>query len=212
MSPTFADPRGPRATIRKELAIFDFELTEPACTTRSCAEPRTGAPCAGRRAAADTELAESGRFSLVDIAPIMRGAQQPAILRRLRHQACEELGADLAVTGMVFKFSNLILNMTIYCARHQDRQQPRGGTAPTCAATPTNPGRARRLAGAQPAAGACLRRAEAAIGAHGSGLQARGVPAQMIVHEGGDEVIAVVVTGLATQGEGNVRPLARSLQ
>src|SRR4030081_3406443 len=45
-----------------------------------------------------------------------------------------------------------------------------------------------------------------------SGLEARGMPAQMVVHEGGDEVIAVIVTALAAQGERNVRFLAGSLQ
>src|SRR5437879_6037328 len=37
-----------------------------------------------------------------------------------------------------------------------------------------------------------------------SSLQARGVPPQMIAHESGDEVVAVVVTGLTAQGERNV--------
>src|SRR5882757_7088439 len=37
-----------------------------------------------------------------------------------------------------------------------------------------------------------------------SSLQPRGMPAQMIGHEGRDEVVAVVVAGLAPQGEGNV--------
>src|SRR5689334_342202 len=45
-----------------------------------------------------------------------------------------------------------------------------------------------------------------------SGGQTRRVPAQMIVHEAGDEVVAVVVAGLAPQGEGYPRFLARGLQ
>lgn len=38
------------------------------------------------------------------------------------------------------------------------------------------------------------------------------MPAQMIGHEGRDEVIAVVVTWLAAKGEGNVRLLAGAFQ
>ena len=45
-----------------------------------------------------------------------------------------------------------------------------------------------------------------------SGFQPRGMPAQMIAHEGGDEVIAVVVTGLAAQVERDIRLLASALQ
>jgi len=46
----------------------------------------------------------------------------------------------------------------------------------------------------------------------GSGLEPRDVPAQMIGHEGGDEIIAVVVTALAAQGEGDASLLASCLQ
>jgi Protein of unknown function (DUF2380) len=62
------------------------------------------------------ELAESGRFELVDIAP---NAEQA---RHSNLQACggcdarmaRELGAKLAITGTVQKVSNLILNINIY--------------------------------------------------------------------------------------------------
>ena len=43
-------------------------------------------------------------------------------------------------------------------------------------------------------------------------LQPRGVPAQVIVHERRDEVVAVVVAGLAAQSEGNVRFLTGAPQ
>src|SRR5258707_1300621 len=46
----------------------------------------------------------------------------------------------------------------------------------------------------------------------GSSFQSRGVPAQMVFHEGGDEVVAVVVAGLAAQGERNFSLLAGGLQ
>jgi hypothetical protein len=49
-------------------------------------------------------------------------------------------------------------------------------------------------------------------GPAGSGRQTRGVPAQMIAHEGGDEIVAVVVTGLAAETKGNRRFLTGGLQ
>src|ERR1700761_9353262 len=80
--------------------------------------------------------------------------------------------------------------------------------APTCAAIPTNPGRAPR---AISFASDCWRRITARRSrdsGNGLSLQPIGVPAQMIGHEGRDEIVAVVVTGLPTQGEGDVRFVA----
>lgn len=62
------------------------------------------------------QLAESGKFQLLDIAPVSAAAHG----RNL--QACggcevryaQALGADLAITGVVQKVSNLILNINIY--------------------------------------------------------------------------------------------------
>jgi nitrate reductase NapAB chaperone NapD len=61
-------------------------------------------------------LAESGKFIIVDIAPV----EAEALKNNL--QACggcdvdlaQRLGADLAITGTVQKVSNLILNMNVY--------------------------------------------------------------------------------------------------
>jgi hypothetical protein len=61
-------------------------------------------------------LAESGKFSIVDIAPINAAAHASNL------QACggcdvdlaQKLGADLAITGVVQKVSNLILSLNIY--------------------------------------------------------------------------------------------------
>jgi hypothetical protein len=61
-------------------------------------------------------LAESGKFAVLDIAPV-RDAARAANL-----QACggcdvdlaRKLGADLAITGVVQKVSNLILSLNIY--------------------------------------------------------------------------------------------------
>jgi hypothetical protein len=61
-------------------------------------------------------LAQSGRYDIVDIGPVREPAQAMNLQncggcdRRL----AAELGADLAVTGVVQKVSNLILNINIY--------------------------------------------------------------------------------------------------
>jgi hypothetical protein len=62
------------------------------------------------------ELAESGKFQVLDIAPVSAAAQGSNL------QACGgcdvqlalKLGADLAMTGVVQKVSALILNISIY--------------------------------------------------------------------------------------------------
>ncbi len=63
-----------------------------------------------------TRLAESGRFSIIDIAPVDKEAHGSNL------QSCggcdvtlaARLGAELAITGSVHKVSNLILNMIIF--------------------------------------------------------------------------------------------------
>jgi len=61
-------------------------------------------------------LAESGKFAILDIAPVNAAAHAANL------QACggcdvdlaQKLGADLAITGVVQKVSNLILSLNIY--------------------------------------------------------------------------------------------------
>ena len=61
-------------------------------------------------------LADSGKFQVIDIAPVNAAAHGSNM------QACggcdikyaRELGADLAITGVVQKVSNLILNVNIF--------------------------------------------------------------------------------------------------
>jgi hypothetical protein len=61
-------------------------------------------------------LAESGKFTILDIAPVNDAAHGSNL------QACggcdvelaQKLGADLAITGVVQKVSNLILSLNIY--------------------------------------------------------------------------------------------------
>ena len=98
-------------------AIFDFELTD---TSRENQLAPHDAEHLARLAFVTerlrTRLAESGRFSVVDIAPVAHEAYGSNL------QACggcdvqlaQRLGAELAVTGEVFKISNLILRMTIF--------------------------------------------------------------------------------------------------
>lgn len=62
------------------------------------------------------ELADAGKFELIAMAPVAAAAHASNL------QACggcdvrlaAQLGADLALTGVVQKVSNLILNMNVY--------------------------------------------------------------------------------------------------
>jgi hypothetical protein len=98
-------------------AVFDFELLdtslqgemdgprgdEQARLIRTSEQIRKG-------------LAESGKFAVLDIAPVSDAA------RAANLQACggcdvdlaQKLGADVAITGVVQKVSNLILSLNIY--------------------------------------------------------------------------------------------------
>ena len=108
-SPVHADP--PKA------AVFEFELLDTSL------QGEVDGPRADeqRRLKEVTEqlrkaLAEAGKFVVVDIAPVNAAAHASNL------QACGgcdvqyagQLGADLAITGLVQKVSALILNMNIY--------------------------------------------------------------------------------------------------
>jgi hypothetical protein len=100
-----------------KVAVFDLELID------TSAEGDAGGAPAGEhdrlmRAGQQLrrELAESGKFEVLDIAPVSAAAQGSNL------QACGgcdvqlalKLGADLAMTGVVQKVSALILNIGIY--------------------------------------------------------------------------------------------------
>jgi hypothetical protein len=100
-----------------KLAVFDFELID------SSLEGEMNGPRADEhqrllRAGDELrkELGESGKFQILDIAPVNAAAHQSHL------QACggcdvklaKQIGADLAVTGVVQKVSNLILNVNVY--------------------------------------------------------------------------------------------------
>jgi len=100
-----------------KLAVFDFEMIDTSLQgavygKRSDEQERlkrTGDQV--RR-----ELGESGKFQILDIAPVNAAAHQNNL------QACggcdsklaRQLGADLYITGTVQKVSNLILNVNVY--------------------------------------------------------------------------------------------------
>ena len=103
------------ATVPKA-AVFDFELVDTSL------EGATNGPRADEQARLlrvgdqlRQRLAQSGRFAVVDTAPVAAEAHGSNL------QACggcdvdfaRKLGADLAITGTVQKVSNLILNMNI---------------------------------------------------------------------------------------------------
>ncbi len=106
-----------RAAELPKLAVFDFELIDTSLQGEMSGKRgdeqdrlmRTGDQL--RR-----ELGESGRFQILDIAPVNAAAHQSNL------QACggcdvklaRDLGADLYVTGVVQKVSNLILNVNVY--------------------------------------------------------------------------------------------------
>jgi Protein of unknown function (DUF2380) len=99
------------------VAVFDFELIDTSLEgaingLRADEQARLGRLSGQLR----QRLAESGRFSLVDITPIASEARASNL------QACggcdtrlaKHVGAAFAITGTVQKVSNLILNMSIY--------------------------------------------------------------------------------------------------
>jgi hypothetical protein len=107
-SAAFADP--------PKLAVFDFELID----TSLPGEVYGSKPEQERMLRIGDQLrkalADSGKFTVLDIAPVSDAAHHSNL------QACGgcdlklagQLGADLEITGVVQKVSNLILNLNIY--------------------------------------------------------------------------------------------------
>ena len=100
-----------------KLAVFDFEMVDTSL------QGEVGGLSKDEQArlahAADqvrTQLADSGKFRVLDIAPVNAAAHGSNL------QACggcdvklaNDLGADLLLTGVVQKVSNLILNVNLY--------------------------------------------------------------------------------------------------
>lgn len=119
-APASSPQAGPKA------AVFDFELAD------SSLEGEKNGPQADEQARlmrisdqVRKGLAGSGKFVVVDIAPVNTAAHNSNL------QACGEcdvdfarkLGADLAITGVVRKISTLILSMIIYVRDAKTGQQ-----------------------------------------------------------------------------------------
>jgi Protein of unknown function (DUF2380) len=100
-----------------KLAVFDFEMID------SSLQGEMNGPRADEQERlmrvgdqVRKSLADSGKFHVIDIAPVTAAAHGSNL------QACGGcdiklaggLGADLAMTGVVQKVSNLILNVNIY--------------------------------------------------------------------------------------------------
>jgi hypothetical protein len=99
-------------------AAFDFELYD----TSLEGEVRGENPDERRRLLLISDLLrrllrESGRFEVLDLAPVAARIAAAGQFRGCNGCAvaiARDLGADLAVTGVVQKVSNLILNINIY--------------------------------------------------------------------------------------------------
>jgi hypothetical protein len=99
------------------LAIFDFEMIDTSLPGEVYG-PRADEHDRLLRVGDQIrkELGESGKFQILDIAPVNAAAHQSNL------QACggcdlklaQQLNADLEITGVVQKVSNLILNINVY--------------------------------------------------------------------------------------------------
>ena len=100
-----------------QVAVFDFELIDTSLQGEVDG-PRSDEQGRLMRAGDQVRkaLADSGRFTVLDIAPVNAAAHGSNL------QACggcevalaRQLGADLVITGTVQKVSNLILNINVY--------------------------------------------------------------------------------------------------
>jgi Protein of unknown function (DUF2380) len=108
---------GPACADPPKLAVFDFEMIDSSLQGEVNG-PRTDEQERLMRVGDQVRksLADSRKFAVIDIAPVNAAAHASNL------QACggcdirlaEELGADLAMTGVVQKVSNLILNINIF--------------------------------------------------------------------------------------------------
>ena len=106
---------GSAETLR--LAVFDFEMIDTSLQGQVYG-PRADEQDRLLRTADQIrkELGESGKFQILDISPVSAAAHQSHL------QACggcdvklaQQLDADLEITGVVQKVSNLILNISVY--------------------------------------------------------------------------------------------------
>ena len=136
-----------RAAEPPRLAVFDLEMIDT-----SLEDPTRGLRADDRDRLQRTgdqlrkELGESGKFQILDISPVNAAAHQSNL------HACggcdvklaQQLNADLELTGVVQKVSNLILNVRVYLRDVHTGQSRWPLRTSTCAATRTSPGHAPR--------------------------------------------------------------------
>lgn len=98
-------------------AVFDFELVDTSLQGEMSG-PRADEQTRLKNAGGELRkgLADSGKFQLVDIAPVNAAAHNSNLQScgGCDVQLAQKVGADLSVTGVVQKVSNLILNMNVY--------------------------------------------------------------------------------------------------
>jgi hypothetical protein len=105
------------ATEVPKLAVFDFEMLDTSLEGQmhgKRADEQERLMRAGDQLR--KELAESGKFQLLDISPVNTAAHQSNL------QVCggcdvklaQQLGAELELTGVVQKVSNVILNISVF--------------------------------------------------------------------------------------------------
>lgn len=107
-SAAFADP--------PKLVVFDFELIDTSLPGEFYGSKPELVRLDRISEQLREELAKSGKYQMLDIAPVRDAA------RHANLQACGgcdlklagQLGADLEITGVVQKVSNLIINLNIY--------------------------------------------------------------------------------------------------
>lgn len=105
-----------QSNAQPKTAVFDFELIDTSLEAQNGTRPDEQARLKRVGEQLRKGLADSGKFRIVDIAPVRAEAQRSNL------QSCggcdvelaQKLGADLSITGTVQKVSNLILNMNVY--------------------------------------------------------------------------------------------------
>lgn len=109
---------GARAGEPKTAAVFDFELIDTSLEgAMRGAQPAEQARLTLISKRLRELLAQSGRYAPVDIAPAAAAIESAGSLygcNGCESDIAQQLGAELAIRGVVQKVSNLILNMTIY--------------------------------------------------------------------------------------------------
>jgi Protein of unknown function (DUF2380) len=106
----------PAFAMGRTVAAFDFELIDTSlegAMNGPRADEQTRLARAGDQLRA--RLAESGQFSILDIAPVAAEARGTNLhsCGGCETRLAQRIGAELAISGTVQKVSNLILNMTI---------------------------------------------------------------------------------------------------